>query len=164
MTMAKTFLAAIQNDDVDGFQVLDRLKKFGDVTVTEFSKYVGEWDALRARLAAAEQERDGLRQADAQQVDEFNAGYQAFEAGLNVDNAEVEYYSVLPAEVPHYDVFRIGYAWAKYRTIAALEKFRADILAAAALNVNVVAKMEYIHMVIDEQKGNNILDTQRRLK
>ena len=37
--------------------------------------------------------------------------------------------------------------------LAALEKFRADILAAAALNVNVVAKMEYIQMVIDEQKG-----------
>ena len=37
--------------------------------------------------------------------------------------------------------------------LAAIEKFRADILAAAALNVNVVAKMEYIQMVIDEQKG-----------
>ena len=38
-------------------------------------------------------------------------------------------------------------------SLARLEKFRADILAAAALNVNVVAKMEYIQMVIDEDKG-----------
>jgi hypothetical protein len=68
-----------------------------------------------AQLAALRAECDELKAADAQQVDEMNAGYQAFEAGQNADNAEVEYYSALPAEVPHYDVFRVGYAWAKYQ-------------------------------------------------
>ncbi len=71
-------------------------------------------EEVEKQLAALTQERDALRLAQAQEVEEFNTGYQAFENGLDMDDAEREYRSVMPAEVPSYDVFRIGYVWAKY--------------------------------------------------
>jgi hypothetical protein len=37
--------------------------------------------------------------------------------------------------------------------IAALEKFRADVLAVDTMNVNVAEKWKYTKMLIDEQKG-----------
>ena len=70
-------------------------------------------DEAAAELAALRQERDELKLSQAQEVDEFNAGYQAFQEGLDVTSAEIEYRGALPDEVPSYDVFRIGYAWAK---------------------------------------------------
>ena len=72
-----------------------------------------ELAAKDAELAALRQERDELKRSQAQEVDEFNAGYQAFQEGLDVTSAEIEYRGALPDEVPSYDVFRIGYAWAK---------------------------------------------------
>jgi hypothetical protein len=37
--------------------------------------------------------------------------------------------------------------------LAALEKFRADVLAVDTMNVNVAEKWKYTKMLIDEQKG-----------
>lgn len=64
-------------------------------------------------LDKTQQEIIELRCSEAQEKDEFNTGYQAFEAGLDVTTAEIEYRAALPDEVPSYDVFRVGYAWAK---------------------------------------------------
>ena len=75
-----------------------------------------ELAALRARVEAAEAKVAKLFTSDAQSVDEFNAGYQAFEAGMDLDTAEQNYYSVLPDDVPHHDSFGTGYAWAKFVT------------------------------------------------
>jgi hypothetical protein len=66
-------------------------------------------------IAALREEVDGLLQNDRQATDEFNAGYEAFTAGLDVDAAEIEYRSVLPREIPSYDTFSTGYAWAKFQ-------------------------------------------------
>src|SRR5687768_5575386 len=70
---------------------------------------------LEAQLAAAQQETRDALASDAQEADEFNAGYQAFTEGLDLDDAEQMYRHVLPADVPIYDVFGIGYAWAKFQ-------------------------------------------------
>jgi hypothetical protein len=56
-----------------------------------------------------------LEKHGAEEVDEFNAGYSAFEQGLNVDDAEILYRAALPDDVPSHDTFAIGYAWAKYQ-------------------------------------------------
>ena len=55
-----------------------------------------------------------LRTSDSQAVDEFNAGYEAYKAGLDLDDAE-QMYRHLNEDKPSYDQFSIGYAWAKFQ-------------------------------------------------
>ena len=63
-----------------------------------------------------------LMTSDSQAVDEFNAGYEAYKAGLDLDDAEQMYRHALPDEVPSYDQFGIGYAWAKFQAEKAAAK------------------------------------------
>jgi hypothetical protein len=74
-----------------------------------------DYEVLCANVDALRAEVDALLQNDRQATDEFNAGYEAFTAGLDVDAAEIEYRSVLPSEIPSYDSFTTGYAWAKFQ-------------------------------------------------
>jgi hypothetical protein len=79
-----------------------------------------------ARLGNAELREQivALKLAQAQEKDEFNAGYQAFVRGLDPDAAELDYNATTPA--PSYDVFRIGYVWAKYiSSLSIFEKAEA---------------------------------------
>lgn len=80
------------------------------------------YDAMAARIAELEAERDAAR-AEAQarlesynsEADEFNAGFDAYRAGLSPDDEP---------EVAH-DVWRVGYAWAAYTHIARIAELEA---------------------------------------
>jgi hypothetical protein len=50
------------------------------------------------RLQRIEQERDGLLDNDSQSVDEFNADFDAYKAGMDLDNAE-QFYRACMGEV-----------------------------------------------------------------
>ena len=73
-------------------------------------------------LAAKDAKIAELFTSDSQAVDEFNAGYEAYKAGLDLDDAEQMYRHALPDEVPSYDQFGIGYAWAKFQAEKAATK------------------------------------------
>ena len=94
-------------------------------TVGEVRRATAELAALRAQVRAAEQE-----------TEEFNAGYQAYQDGLDLDTAEVVYRHELPDGVPSHDVFGCGYAWAKFQAeqIAALQKAGADDAAGRTID------------------------------
>lgn len=62
-----------------------------------------ELEELRARL-------DKMVREQSEEVAEFNAGYDAFGAGMELDSAESEYRS--SASAKSYDVFKIGYLYA----------------------------------------------------
>ncbi len=89
----------------------DRLRNATD-TIFELRNQLA---ALVVERDAAVRERDEDIFAHTREVDEFNSGYQAFENGLDVDSAEIEYYSILPDDIDHYDTFRIGYVWAQHK-------------------------------------------------
>ena len=65
------------------------------------------------RLERIERELAEVNTNDAQAVDEFNAGYDAFKDGRDLDTAQMEYRSA-HFDIPDYDQFDIGYAWAKF--------------------------------------------------
>lgn len=71
--------------------------------------------AMREDLKAAYKRIAEMSNNDSWAVDEFNAGYQAYEAGLDLDSAEALHRHALPAEVPSFDEFGCGYAWAKFQ-------------------------------------------------
>jgi hypothetical protein len=71
-------------------------------------KAAAELTAFVLKLETREREQ-------AQETDEFNAGYEAYQAGLDLDDSGRTYRSVLPDDVPSYDVFEHGYAWAKFQ-------------------------------------------------
>lgn len=75
---------------------------------------VAALEAKDAGLQTAERRITEMSNNDSWAVDEFNAGYQAFEQRMDLDDAEATYRSVLPAEVPSFDNFSTGYAWAKF--------------------------------------------------
>ena len=112
----------IQIDDLARFLI----NEFGNIVKVDdmsddlvFFYSMKVMNAQRAELARLQR----IEKVAAEEVDEFNAGYQAFEADLDVDNAESMYRNTLPEGVPYHDVFRIGYAWAKYqRALAAALK------------------------------------------
>lgn len=75
--------------------------------------------ALRIQLAV-------LTQSSAEEVDEFNAGFKAYQAGLSDDETEHH---------PH-DQWRVGYAWAAYpdlRTQLAASQAEAGRLREAGM-------------------------------
>jgi hypothetical protein len=69
------------------------------------------------------------------------------------DNANI--IAVPEDGVPPEKWLRIGPAMARQMLaeLAALEKFRADVLAIGDMNAADFAKWQYVKMLIDEQKG-----------
>lgn len=88
-----------------------------EITVAEHERAAAELAALRARVGELEQERDELLKSDSENCDEFNAGFDAYKAGLDLDNSE-EFYRACKREegIPSYDSFSTGYVWAKFTT------------------------------------------------
>jgi hypothetical protein len=70
--------------------------------------------SLQAEVQRLREDLENEKKDRAAEVDEFNAGYQAFDAGLDLDDAERQYRYALPDDVSSYDVFGCGYAWAKF--------------------------------------------------
>lgn len=95
---------------VSGF---DTVEFFSGEVAAKQAALLAAYDAMAARIAELEAERDAAR-AEAQarlesynsEADEFNAGFDAYRAGLSPDDEP---------EVAH-DVWRVGYAWAAYDT------------------------------------------------
>jgi hypothetical protein len=72
-------------------------------------------EAAQNRIRELEKRVSDLLTNDSQAVDEFNAGYQAFHEGMDLDTAEQLYRHALDESVPSYDEFSTGYAWAKFQ-------------------------------------------------
>lgn len=106
---------------VSGF---DTVEFFSGEVAAKQAALLAAYDAMAARIAELEAERDAAR-AEAQarlescnaEADEFNAGFDAYRAGLSPDDEP---------EVAH-DVWRVGYAWAAYDThIARIAELEAQ--------------------------------------
>ena len=67
---------------------------------TELAAVIAEWDALSKRIS--------------QEIDEFNAGFDAYNASSDLDESE-SFYRHTHEDIPSHDTFAIGYAWAKFR-------------------------------------------------
>jgi hypothetical protein len=89
------------------------------ISLDELSKYdiIQIVDTLNVEYSQLKLDRDALLKNDSQSVDEFNAGFDAYKAGMDLDDAEQFYRSCKREEgVPSYDSFSTGYAWAKFST------------------------------------------------
>lgn len=72
----------------------------------ELTMIIEEWNTLSKRIS-------DLLTSDHQAVDEFNAGFDAYNAGLDIDDSE-SFYRHTHEDIPSYDTFSTGYAWAKF--------------------------------------------------
>lgn len=70
-----------------------------------------------AELAALNAQLDALKREQAQEIDEFNAGYEAYKTDFDLDDAEQTYQNMMRVQgIPFHDTFATGYAWAKFVT------------------------------------------------
>jgi hypothetical protein len=72
-----------------------------------------------------------MQRSQAEEVDEFNAGFDAAQRGEPIDNE--------PSHTP-YDVWRVGWAWAKYQKEQAIIQ-------------NIVERKQAIQTVLDAAKA-----------
>lgn len=77
---------------------------------------------------AARAELERLREERAQQVEQFNAGYEAGDKGIDLITAEIDYFQAHPDE-PNHDEFASGYALGSHvpGASAELERVRVEL-------------------------------------
>jgi hypothetical protein len=99
----------------------DRVKKLIHIAMTanpDEIRAAKAWiDEQERLLKLAEQKIADLLKTNHEEVDEFNAGYEAYKAGLDLEDSERMYVSIhYEVGTPNYDTFSTGYAWAKFQT------------------------------------------------